>query len=171
MRADQLLLQRQLATSRAQAQRLIAAGVRWRPDTAVEVAWKTVGKNSDELPLDAHIELLDVAEKAQERGARVIAITESQSPLARKADLTLIVDHVEDINTQVPMVSRILHLLMIDILVVGVSMRRGVASLPMLGSDDSAALEEDRPGTKAAHRAGLGISAAGDLTQITSHAQ
>lgn len=62
MRADQLLLQRQLATSRAQAQRLIAAGVRWRPDTAVEVAWKTVAKNSDELPLDAHIELLDVAE-------------------------------------------------------------------------------------------------------------
>jgi 23S rRNA (cytidine1920-2'-O)/16S rRNA (cytidine1409-2'-O)-methyltransferase len=62
MRADQLLLQRQLATSRAQAQRLIASGVRWRPETAVEVAWKTVGKNSDELPVDAHIELLDVAE-------------------------------------------------------------------------------------------------------------
>ena len=116
-------------------------------------------------------ELLEVVERARAHGSVVIAITAGQSPLARKADLTLIVDHVEDINTQVPMVSRILHLLMIDILVVGVSMRRGVASLPMLGSDDSAALEEDRPGTKAARRAGLGISAAGDLTQITSHAQ
>jgi len=62
MRADQLLLQRQLASSRAQAQRLIASGVRWRSGSAVDTLWKTVGKNSDELPLDAHIELLDLAE-------------------------------------------------------------------------------------------------------------
>ncbi|MFM2325271.1 MAG: hypothetical protein RL244_2150, partial [Pseudomonadota bacterium] len=30
MRADQLLVERQLASSRSQAQRLIAAGVQWR---------------------------------------------------------------------------------------------------------------------------------------------
>ena len=41
-------------------------------------------------------ELLEVADKARERGARVVAITASQSPLARKADLALIVDHPED---------------------------------------------------------------------------
>ena len=64
----------------------------------------------------------------------VVAITASQSPLARKADVALIVDHVEDIATQVPMISRILHLLMIDILVVGVSMRRGEGQLPQLGN-------------------------------------
>ena len=62
MRADQLLLQRELATSRSQAQRLIAAGVQWRADGAINQPWKRVGKNSDELPIDAQIELLDAAE-------------------------------------------------------------------------------------------------------------
>ncbi len=62
MRADQLLLQRELATSRSQAQRLIAAGVQWRADAANDAPWKRVGKNSDELPVDAQIELLDAAE-------------------------------------------------------------------------------------------------------------
>jgi 23S rRNA (cytidine1920-2'-O)/16S rRNA (cytidine1409-2'-O)-methyltransferase len=62
MRADQLLLQRELATSRSQAQRLIAAGVQWRTENATDQPWKRVGKNSDELPVDAQIELLDAAE-------------------------------------------------------------------------------------------------------------
>ena len=53
MRADQLLVQRGLAASRAQAQRLIAAGVRWQS----RAGWQGVAKNSDELPLDASIEL------------------------------------------------------------------------------------------------------------------
>ena len=55
----------------------------------------------------------------------MLAITASHSPLARMADLALIVDHLEDVATQVPRVSRILHLLVIDILAVGVAMRRG----------------------------------------------
>ncbi len=61
MRADQLLVARQLASTRSQAQRLIAGGVRWRacrPDQP----WKTVAKNGDELPDDAELELLDDAE-------------------------------------------------------------------------------------------------------------
>ena len=116
-------------------------------------------------------ELLDVVEKAKARGAVVIAITAGQSPLARKADLALIVDHVEDIATQVPMVSRILHLLMIDILVVGVSMRRGAHNLPELGADASVAMDETRPGPPVENRTGLGFSTAGDLTQLTSHAR
>jgi 23S rRNA (cytidine1920-2'-O)/16S rRNA (cytidine1409-2'-O)-methyltransferase len=62
MRADQLLLQRELATSRSQAQRLIAAGVQWRAENATDQPWKRVGKNSDELPVDSQIELLDAAE-------------------------------------------------------------------------------------------------------------
>ena len=62
MRADQLLLERGLATSRSQAQRLIAAGVRWQAGAGERAAWKTVGKNSDDLPADARIELLDTAE-------------------------------------------------------------------------------------------------------------
>ena len=66
MRIDQLLLKRQLATSRSQAQRLIAAGVHWRADGASagagESAWKRIGKNSDDVPDDAQIELLDASE-------------------------------------------------------------------------------------------------------------
>ena len=62
MRADQLLLQRQLATSRSQAQRLIASGVQWRVASGADSPWKRIGKNSDELPGDAQIDLLDAAE-------------------------------------------------------------------------------------------------------------
>jgi 23S rRNA (cytidine1920-2'-O)/16S rRNA (cytidine1409-2'-O)-methyltransferase len=58
MRADQLLVERGLAASRSQAQRLIAAGVQWFDGTA----WKRVAKNGDELPAAARIELLDSAE-------------------------------------------------------------------------------------------------------------
>ncbi len=66
-------------------------------------------------------ELLAVADTARERGAGVLAITAGQNPLARRADVALIVDHAEDPATQLPMVSRILHLLVIDILAVGVA--------------------------------------------------
>ena len=63
MRADQLLLQRGLASSRSQAQRLIGAGVQWREQTAPATrAFKRIGKNSDEMPEDAQIELLDSSE-------------------------------------------------------------------------------------------------------------
>ena len=47
MRIDQLLGQRGLAASRAQAQRLIAAGVRWRPDAGAP--WKRAAKNGEEV--------------------------------------------------------------------------------------------------------------------------
>ena len=60
MRADQLLTERGLAASRSQAQRLIAAGVRWRLGGAAP--WKTVAKNGDDLPLTAELELVDAAE-------------------------------------------------------------------------------------------------------------
>ncbi len=58
MRADQLLVERGLASSRSQAQRLIASGVQWLDHGA----WKRVAKNGDELPLQAQLELLDNAE-------------------------------------------------------------------------------------------------------------
>ncbi|MEJ7928656.1 TlyA family RNA methyltransferase [Ramlibacter sp. AN1015] len=58
MRADQLLVERGLAASRAQAQRLIAAGVRWRAGAD----WRAVAKNGEELPADALFELGDAAE-------------------------------------------------------------------------------------------------------------
>ena len=114
-------------------------------------------------------ELLEVVEKARERGASVIAITSSQSPLARKADLALIVDHAEEATKQVPMIGRILHLLMIDILVVGVSMRRGTDAMPDLALDASTALDEGQPTQARTSGASLGVSAAGALAHLTSH--
>ena len=59
MRADQLLVDRGLAASRSQAQRLIAAGVRWRVGDG---PWKAVAKNGDVLRETAELELLDGAE-------------------------------------------------------------------------------------------------------------
>ncbi len=62
MRADQLVVERGLASSRSQAQRLIAGGMRWRPMGAAGQAWREVGKNGDELPADCEIELADAQE-------------------------------------------------------------------------------------------------------------
>lgn len=59
MRADQLLLDRGLAASRSQAQRLITSGVEWRLGTK---PWQRVTKNGDELPLPSELRLLDTAE-------------------------------------------------------------------------------------------------------------
>lgn len=59
MRIDQLLVERGLAASRSQAQRLIAAGVRWRLPPG---DWKLVGKNGEELRETVELELLDGAE-------------------------------------------------------------------------------------------------------------
>lgn len=58
MRADQFLVDRGLAASRSQAQRLIAAGVRWFDGAR----WIPVAKNGDEIPEGAEVELLDTAE-------------------------------------------------------------------------------------------------------------
>ncbi|MFN7483473.1 MAG: glucokinase, partial [Betaproteobacteria bacterium] len=54
-------------------------------------------------------DLLAVADAARARGAALVAITASQSPLVRKADVALLVDHLEDVATHLPMVGRILH--------------------------------------------------------------
>jgi len=118
-------------------------------------------------------DLLAVADAARARGAALVAITASQSPLARKADVALIVDHVEDVATQVPMVSRILHLLVIDILAVGVAMKKGGEGVSTLTRATTQGLDEDKPpqATAGAKSAGLGISAAGTLARLTSHSR
>ena len=59
MRIDQLLVERGLAASRSQAQRLIAGGVQWQlPDGS----WRAVVKNRDDVPESAALQLLDDAE-------------------------------------------------------------------------------------------------------------
>jgi glucokinase len=68
-------------------------------------------------------DILTAVDLALAAGAAVIALTARDSALARRATVLLSVDHSEDHSTYISMVSRILHLLMIDILAVGVAMR------------------------------------------------
>ncbi|MBB5206058.1 glucokinase [Inhella inkyongensis] len=111
-------------------------------------------------------ELLDVADQARSRGAQVIAITANHSPLVRKADVALLLDPVEDPSTHLPMVGRILHLLVIDILAVGLAMRRGSAP------EVIAALEEsDGQALRSARSTAPGISLAAPLASLTSHSR
>ena len=78
-------------------------------------------------------DLLDVAQIAHRKGAAVIVITASGSPLAHLAlspgHLLLAADHPEDFDRYRPMVSRLLHLMIIDILTTGVALRLGSESL------------------------------------------
>ncbi|MFD1555446.1 bifunctional transcriptional regulator/glucokinase [Paraburkholderia silviterrae] len=69
-------------------------------------------------------ELLRVLDVAMQAGAKVIAITSSNTPLAKRATVALETDHIEMRESQLSMISRVLHLLMIDILAVGVAIRR-----------------------------------------------
>lgn len=67
-------------------------------------------------------ELLSAVDAARNAGASVIAITSSKSALAKKAHVCLAVDHTEDSTTFLSMISRILQLLLIDIMAVGISL-------------------------------------------------
>jgi RpiR family carbohydrate utilization transcriptional regulator len=84
-------------------------------------------------------DLLDVLDIARRKGATLIVITASGSLLAREAlqggsrHILLAADHPADADRYSPMVSRLLHLLIIDILTTGVALRLGSAKLkPML---------------------------------------
>ena len=81
-------------------------------------------------------DLIAAADIARRKGATVIVITASGSPLAQLAlghnQILLAADHPEDFDRYSPMVSRLLHLLIIDILATGVALRLGPALRPMM---------------------------------------
>ncbi len=81
-------------------------------------------------------DLLDAADIARRKGATVIVMTASGSPLAQFAQahghILLAADHPEDFDRYSPMVSRLLHLVIIDILTTGVALRLGSHLRPML---------------------------------------
>jgi RpiR family transcriptional regulator, carbohydrate utilization regulator len=81
-------------------------------------------------------DLIDVAEIARKKGATLIAITASDSPLAQLTrganQILLAVDHPEDFERYSPMVSRLLHLVVIDILTTAVALRLPGEWRPML---------------------------------------
>ncbi len=130
----------------------LATGV-LRPEDAVLVI-----SSSGRTP-----ELLEVVDAAQARGVPVIAVTVGQSPLARRADVVLLAEHSEDLETHVPMISRILMLLYVDILAVGVALRRGQGA-------DAGLVSTVQPVDAATDRA-LGVQAATPLAHLSSHAR
>jgi RpiR family carbohydrate utilization transcriptional regulator len=77
-------------------------------------------------------DLMDACDIARKQGATTIVITASGSPLASAGHIHLTADHPEGYDKYSPMVSRLLHLLIIDILATTVALRIGEALQPAL---------------------------------------
>ncbi|MFT4046339.1 MAG: SIS domain-containing protein [Solimonas sp.] len=100
---------------------LMAATVLGRGDVVVAIS--ATGRTTD---------MLAAAEIARESGAGVIAITASGSPLARLATVALAADVPEDPDLYTPMISRLAHLAIVDVLAVGVALELGPALVKRL---------------------------------------
>ncbi|WP_342129164.1 MurR/RpiR family transcriptional regulator [Hydrogenophaga sp. OTU3427] len=74
-------------------------------------------------------DLMDAADIARQRGATVLVLTASGSPLASAGDIHLAADHPEHYDRYSPMTSRLLHLMVIDILATALALRIGVDTL------------------------------------------
>lgn len=72
-------------------------------------------------------DLLTTANVVRESGAVLIALCPDNTPLADLATINLAVEVEEDTETYTPLTSRIAHLVIMDILAMGVAMRRGPA--------------------------------------------
>ncbi len=78
-------------------------------------------------------DLMDATDIARQNGATVLVVTASGSPLAAAGDIHLAADHPEGYDRYSPMVSRLLHLMIIDILATTVALRLDSEQLqPML---------------------------------------
>jgi len=66
------------------------------------------------------------AELGLAAGATVIAITAADSPLAQQASICLPMNSLEDEDLYAPIKSRMAHLAIVDVLAVGVALKRGV---------------------------------------------
>ena len=77
-------------------------------------------------------EVVEVAEIARANGSTVIGLTVPGSPLANISSVTLDVDVPENTDEYMPMTSRIVHLVILDVLATGVTLRRGPEFLPHL---------------------------------------
>lgn len=77
-------------------------------------------------------DLIDAADVARKNGATTIAITRTRSPLALNACIHLATDHPERYDQDMPMLSRLLHLVLVDILVTSLALRMGAAQIQPL---------------------------------------
>ena len=78
-------------------------------------------------------DLMDATDIARKHGATTIVITASGSPLAAAGHIHLSADHPEGYDRYSPMTSRLMHLMVIDVLATCVALRIGGTKLqPML---------------------------------------
>ena len=77
-------------------------------------------------------DLMDACDIARKNGATTIVITASGSPLASAGHIHLAADHPEGYDRYSPMVSRLLHLMIIDILATCLALRIGGRLQPLL---------------------------------------
>ena len=70
-------------------------------------------------------DLLITANLVRESGASLITLCPSQTPLAELSTVNLAIDVHEDTEIYTPLTSRIAHLVVIDVLAMGVAMARG----------------------------------------------
>ncbi len=80
-------------------------------------------------------DLMDACDIARKNGATTIVITASGSPLASAGHVHLSADHPEGFDRYSPMVSRLLHLMIIDILATCMALRIGGDTLQPLLSE------------------------------------
>ncbi|MEY4346355.1 MAG: hypothetical protein RL032_2187 [Pseudomonadota bacterium] len=80
-------------------------------------------------------DLMDACDIARKNGATTIVVTASGSPLASAGHIHLSADHPEGFDKYSPMVSRLLHLMIIDILATCVALRIGGSKLQPLLSE------------------------------------
>jgi RpiR family carbohydrate utilization transcriptional regulator len=80
-------------------------------------------------------DLMDACDIARKNGATTIVITASGSPLASAGHIHLSADHPEGFDKYSPMVSRLMHLMVLDILATAVALRIGSATLQPLLSE------------------------------------
>ncbi|ABM57833.1 MurR/RpiR family transcriptional regulator [Verminephrobacter eiseniae] len=99
-------------------QQLIAASM-LNPEDAV-VAISNTGSTRS---------LIEVVRTVKERGASVVVITGSRSPITRYADISIIAETLENTNIYTPTISRLAALVVMDILAISVAIQRGAGHL------------------------------------------
>jgi RpiR family carbohydrate utilization transcriptional regulator len=97
-------------------QQIMAASMMQPGDVAVVIS--NTGKTRS---------IIEVARTARENGAKVIALTGTDSPLVTYCDVALIAETLDNTNIYTPTISRIAALVVIDILSTAVALRRNDA--------------------------------------------
>ena len=105
-------------------------------DVLMQRMLASTGKTGDVFFIISHTgrtkEIVEIAEIARNNGSTVIGLTASNSPLANLSSVALDVDVPENTDEYMPMSSRIVHLVILDVLATGVTLRRGTDFLPHL---------------------------------------